>query len=60
MDRGAWRAAVHGVTQSQTRLSDFTFEEFISDQLLLQAEFVTPSSVLPDPLPQFCPFHFCL
>ena len=22
MDRGAWRAAVHGVTQSQTRLSD--------------------------------------
>ena len=22
MDRGAWRAAVHGVAQSQTRLSD--------------------------------------
>ena len=22
MDRGAWRAAVHGVTQSQTQLSD--------------------------------------
>ena len=22
MDRGAWRAAVHGVTQSRTRLSD--------------------------------------
>ena len=22
MDRGAWRAAVHGVTKSQTRLSD--------------------------------------
>ena len=25
MDREAWRAVVHGVTKSQTRLSDFTF-----------------------------------
>ena len=25
MDRGAWKAAVHGVTEGQTRLSDFTF-----------------------------------
>ena len=25
MDRGAWQAAVHGVTKSQTQLSDFTF-----------------------------------
>ena len=25
MDRGAWLAAVHGVTRSRTRLSDFTF-----------------------------------
>ena len=25
MDGGAWWATVHGVTQSQTRLSDFTF-----------------------------------
>ena len=25
MDGGAWQAAVHGVTKSQTRLSDFTF-----------------------------------
>ena len=25
MDREAWRAAVHGVTKSRTRLSDFTF-----------------------------------
>ena len=25
MDGGAWWAAVHGVTKSQTQLSDFTF-----------------------------------
>ena len=25
MDGGAWRAAVHGVAKSRTRLSDFTF-----------------------------------
>ena len=25
MDRGAWKAAVHGVAKSQTQLSDFTF-----------------------------------
>ena len=24
MDGGAWKAAVHGVTKSRTRLSDFT------------------------------------
>ena len=24
MDREAWRAAIHGVTKSQTRLSDWT------------------------------------
>ena len=28
MDRGAWWATVHGVTKSQTRLSDFTFFSF--------------------------------
>ena len=25
MDRGAWKAAVHGVARSWTQLSDFTF-----------------------------------
>ena len=25
MDRGAWRATVHGVAKNQTRLSDSTF-----------------------------------
>ena len=27
MDRGAWRATVHGITKSQTRLKDFHFQE---------------------------------
>ena len=26
MDREAWRASIHGVTKSQTRLSDFTIQ----------------------------------
>ena len=25
MDEGAWKAAVHGVAEGRTRLSDFTF-----------------------------------
>ena len=25
MDRGAWRATVHGITKIRTRLSDYTF-----------------------------------
>ena len=28
MDRGAWRATVHGVAKSRTRLSDFTSLHF--------------------------------
>ena len=28
MDRGAWQATVHGVTMSQTQLSDFHFQTF--------------------------------
>ena len=43
MDRGAWWAAVHGVTESQTRLSDFTFT-FHSHALA--KEMATHSSVL--------------
>ena len=30
MDGGAWKAAVHGVSKSQTQLSDFTFFRFCS------------------------------
>ena len=43
MDRGAWWAAVHGVAESRTRLSDFTFTfQFHA----LEKEMATHSSVL--------------
>ena len=34
-DRGAWQVIVHGVTKSQTQLSDFTFTFFQGDQQLI-------------------------
>ena len=43
MDGGAWWAAVHAVTKSQTRLSDFTFTFHF---LALEKEMATHSSVL--------------
>ena len=43
MDRGVWWAAVHGVTKSQTRLSDFTFAFHFH---ALEKEMATHSSVL--------------
>ena len=43
MDGGAWRAAVHGVAEVWTRLSDFTFTfQFHA----LEKEMATHSSVL--------------
>ena len=43
MDRGAWWAAVHGVTEGQTGLSDFTFTFHFP---VLEKEMATHSSVL--------------
>ena len=43
IDRGAWWAAVHGVTKSQIRLSDFTFTFHFH---ALEKEMATHSSVL--------------
>ena len=43
MDKGAWWAAVHEVTKSRTRLSDFTFTFHFH---ALEKEMATHSSVL--------------
>ena len=43
MDGGAWKAAVHGVPESQTRLSDFTFTFYFP---ALEKEMATHSIVL--------------
>ena len=43
MDGGAWKAAVHGVAEGRTRLSDFTFTFHLHS---LEKEMATHSSVL--------------
>ena len=43
MDGGAWKAAVHGVAESRTQLSDFTFAFHFH---ALEKEMATHSSVL--------------
>ena len=43
MDGGAWRAAVHGVAESPTRLSEYTFTFHFH---ALEKEMATHSSVL--------------
>ena len=43
MDGGAWWAAVHGVTKSQTRLSDLAFTFHLH---VLEKEMATHSNVL--------------
>ena len=43
VDGGAWRATVHGVTKSQTRLSNLTFTFHFHT---LEKEMATHSSVL--------------
>ena len=48
MDGGAWKAAVHGVTKSQTRLSDFTFTFHFHT---LEKEMATHSSTLAWKIP---------
>ena len=48
MDGGAWDAAVHGVTRSQTRLSNFIFTFHFH---ALEKEMATYSSVLPWRIP---------
>ena len=49
MDGGAWKAAVPGVTKSQTQLSDFTFTLHFH---ALEKEMATHSSVLAWRIPR--------
>ena len=48
MDGGAWKAAVHGVAEGQTRLSDFIFAFHF---YALEKETATHSSVLARRIP---------
>ena len=48
MDRGAWKAAVHGVAEGWTRLSGFTFTFHFH---ALEKEMATHSNVLPWRIP---------
>ena len=48
MDGGAWKAAVHGVAEGQTGLSDFTFAFHFH---ALEKEMATHSSVLARRIP---------
>ena len=49
MDRGAWWAAVHGVSEDWTRLSDFTFTFHFH---ALEEEMATHYSVLAWRIPE--------
>ena len=48
MDGGAWKAAVHGVAEGQTRLSDFTFTFHVH---ALEKEMATHCSTLAWKIP---------
>ena len=49
MDGGAWKAAVHGVTEGRTRLSNFTFTFHFH---ALEKEMAMHSSVLAWRIPE--------
>ena len=49
MDGGAWKAAVHGVAEGRTRLSDFTFTFHFH---ALEKEMATHSTVLAKRIPE--------
>ena len=57
MDGGAWKAAVHGVAKSQTRLSDFTLIfhfPALEKEMETQSSFIAwkiPGTREPDGLP---------
>ena len=53
MNRGVWRATVHGVTKSQTRLNDLTHtKKHIHRTSILILESLTPSEELNQNYPE--------
>ena len=52
MGGGAWKAAVHGVAEGRTQLSDFTFTFHFHFSLSLKKEMATHSDVLAWRIPR--------
>ena len=50
MDQGDWWATVHGVAESRTRLSDFTFTFHFSLSSVGESEIAQLCSALSDPM----------
>ena len=44
MDREAWHAAIHGVTKSWTRLSDFTFTLLLGRKVMTNLDSIFKST----------------
>ena len=47
MDREAWRAAIHGVAKSRTRLSHWTELNWTELKIMMEEEMATHSNILP-------------
>ena len=55
MDREAWRAAIHGVTKSWTRLSDWTeLKDYITTMYPAWGLFLLPENLLANPVVLKC------
>ena len=63
IDREAWHAAIHGVTKSQTQLSDWTTQnlgKFITAVTEISQYVFTVISVVPSPLSYGIPSYISL
>ena len=56
MDREAWRAAIHGVTKSWTRLSDWTelLQFYVGKRAMSEMDMLTHTPPPPPPTLSFC------